>query len=140
MKDLPLGEQSVVILLTVRRFISGTADCRRRTFAEPFTQLTAPCARFTTRLNHVLERAGLALAGQAGARLAAQLGVGAGRMSLSRGVLTLPDPQFSPPRLLGVDAFTTRRGQTNSTVLTCGESHRVVDVLPRGEAGPLAGG
>ncbi|MFD4762762.1 transposase family protein [Streptomyces sp. NPDC058439] len=35
LKDLPLSEQSVVILLTVRRFICGAADCRRRTFAEP---------------------------------------------------------------------------------------------------------
>jgi hypothetical protein len=41
-------------------------------------QLTAPYARFTTRLNQALERIGLALAGRAGARLAAQLGLGAG--------------------------------------------------------------
>ncbi|MFD3585392.1 transposase [Streptomyces sp. NPDC058683] len=127
-----------MILLTVRRFICGADDCRRRTFAEPFTQLTAPYARFTTRLNHVLERVGLALAGRAGARLTAQLGFGAGRMTLVRRVMTLPDPQFSTPRVLGVDDFAIRRGQTYSTVLTCGESHRVVDVLPTREAGPLA--
>ncbi|MFE2603659.1 transposase family protein [Streptomyces mirabilis] len=84
LKDLPLGEQSVVIRLTVRRFICGAADCPRRTFAEPFAQLTTPHARFTTRLNHALERLGLALAGRAGARLAAQLGLGAGRMTMLR--------------------------------------------------------
>jgi hypothetical protein len=110
LKDLPLGEQSVVILLTVRRFICDAATCPRRTFAEPFTQLTAPYARFTTRLNHVLERVGLALAGRASARLAAQLGFGAGRMTLLRRVMTLPDPQFSTPRVLGVDDFAIRRG------------------------------
>ncbi|WP_344392781.1 ISL3 family transposase [Streptomyces vastus] len=138
LKDLPLGEQSVVILLTVRRFICGAADCPRRTFAEPFAQLTAPYARFTTRLNHTLERIGLALAGHAGARLAAQLGLDAGRMTLLRRVMALPDPQFSTPRVLGVDDFAIRRGQTYSTVLTCGETHHVVDVLPTREAGPLA--
>jgi hypothetical protein len=37
--------------LTVRRFICGAADCPRRTFAEPFSRLAAPHARFTTRLN-----------------------------------------------------------------------------------------
>ncbi|WP_367666977.1 ISL3 family transposase [Streptomyces sp. DG2A-72] len=137
-KDLPLSEQSVVIWLTVRRFICGAADCPRRTFAELFTQLTAPYARFTTRLNHTLERIGLALAGRAGARLAAQLGLDAGRMTLLRRVMALPDPQFSTPRVLGVDDFAIRRGQTYSTVLTCGETHRVVDVLPTRESGPLA--
>ena len=138
LKDLPLGERVVVIKLTVRRFICGTASCPRRTFAEPFTQLAAPYQRFTARLNRVLERVGLALAGRAGARLATELGFGAGRMTLLRRVMALPDPQFSTPRVLGVDDFAIRRGQTYSTVLTCGESHRVVDVIPTREAAPLA--
>ncbi|MFF9340180.1 MULTISPECIES: ISL3 family transposase [unclassified Streptomyces] len=52
--------------------------------------------------------------------------------------MALPDPQFSTPRVLGVDDFAIRRGQTYSTVLTSIEDHRVVDVLPTREAGPLA--
>ncbi|WP_244190371.1 ISL3 family transposase [Streptomyces caeruleatus] len=136
-KDLPLGGQSVLIRLKVRRFICGQDDCARRTFAEPFAQLAIPYARFTTRLNHALERVGLALAGRAGARLAGQLGLHAGRMTLLRRVMSLPDPLFSTPRVLGVDDFAIRRGQTYSTVLTCGETHRVVDVLPTRESGPL---
>ncbi|MFF2432498.1 ISL3 family transposase [Streptomyces mirabilis] len=138
LKDLPLAGQSVVIRLTVRRFICGTADCPRRTFAEPFAQLTTPYARFTTRLGHVLERVGLALAGRAGARLTAQLGFRVGRMTLLRRVTALPDPQPSTPRVLGVDDFATRRGQSYATVLTCGETHRVIDVLPTRNSGPLA--
>ncbi|MFE9859194.1 ISL3 family transposase [Streptomyces sp. NPDC005780] len=138
LKDLPLAEQGFVIRLTVRRFICGVADCPRRTFAEPFSRLAAPHARFTTRLNHALEQVGLALAGRAGARLAARLGFGAGRMTLLRRVMALPDPRFSTPRVLGVDDFAIRRGQTYSTVLTSVEDHRVVDVLPTRDAGPLA--
>lgn len=135
LKDLPLAEQGFVIRLMVRRFICGSADCPRRTFAEPFSRLAAPYARFTMRLNRALERVGLALAGRAGARLAAQLGFGAGRMTLLRRVMALPDPRFSTPRVLGVDDFVIRRGQTYSTVLTSVEDHRVVDVLPPREAG-----
>ncbi|MFD4609626.1 ISL3 family transposase [Streptomyces sp. NPDC058440] len=138
LKDLPLADQGFVIRLTVRRFICGAADCPRRTFAEPFSRLAASYARFTTRLNHALERVGLALAGRAGARLASQLGFSAGRMTLLRRVMALPDPQFSTPRVLGVDDFAIRRGQTYSTVLTSVEDHHVVDVLPTREAGPLA--
>ncbi|MFI5704820.1 ISL3 family transposase [Streptomyces xanthochromogenes] len=138
LKDLPLAGRGFVIRLTVRRFLCGAADCPRRTFAEPFFQLVAPHARFTKRLNCALERVGLALAGRAGARLAAQLGFGAGRMTLIRRVMALPDPRFSTPRVLGVDDFAIRRGQSYSTVLTSVEEHRVVDVLTTREAGPLA--
>ncbi|MER5570339.1 transposase [Streptomyces goshikiensis] len=108
LKDLPLAEQGFVIRLTVRRFICGAANCPRRTFAEPVS------------------------------RLAAQLGFGAGRMTLLRRVMALLDPRFSTPRVLGVDDFAIPRGQTYSTVLTSVEDHRVVDVLPTREAGPLA--
>ncbi|MFE2095303.1 transposase family protein [Streptomyces sp. NPDC059460] len=50
LKDLPLVDQGSVIRLTVRRFICGSADYQRRTFAEPFSRLAAPHARFTTRM------------------------------------------------------------------------------------------
>ncbi|MFG2595956.1 transposase family protein [Streptomyces sp. NPDC048462] len=69
LKDLPLAEQGFVIQLTVRRFICGSVDCPRRTFAESFPRLAAPHTRFTRRLNHALEQVGLVLAGRAGARL-----------------------------------------------------------------------
>ncbi|WBO69003.1 ISL3 family transposase [Streptomyces camelliae] len=138
LRDLPLADQGFLIRLRVRRFICGSVDCPRRTFAEPFSRLAAPHARFTTRLNHVLERVGLALAGRAGARLAAELGFGAGRMTLLRRVMALSDPRSSTPRVLGVDDFAIRRGQTYSNVLTSVEDHRAVDVFPTREAGPLA--
>ncbi|MFE5793344.1 transposase [Streptomyces sp. NPDC056503] len=137
MRDLPLAEQGFAIRLTVRRFICGSTDCPRRTFAEPFSRPAVPHARFPTRLNHALERVGIALAERAGARLAARLGFGAGRMTLLRRVMAPPDPQFTTPRVLGMDDFAIRRGQTYSTVLTSVEDHRVVDVLPTREAGPL---
>ncbi|MGW7243811.1 transposase family protein [Streptomyces sp. NPDC054804] len=110
LKDLPPAEQGFVIRLTVRRFTCGAADCPWRTFAEPFSQLTVPHARFPTRLNQALERVGLALAGRAGAGLAAQLSFGVGRMTLLRRVMALPGPKFRTPRVLGVDELYGRAG------------------------------
>ncbi|WP_426402818.1 hypothetical protein ACN9M0_00310 [Streptomyces sp. R-07] len=52
--------------------------------------------------------------------------------------MALPDPPFSTPRVLGVDDFAIRRGQTCSTVLTSVEDRRVVDMLPTREGRPLA--
>ncbi|MFE2869929.1 hypothetical protein [Embleya sp. NPDC059259] len=56
-----------MIRLTVRHFLCGAGECPRCAFAEPFTSLTAPYARFTVRLNRVLERI-RARAGPASAR------------------------------------------------------------------------
>ncbi|MEU9413684.1 hypothetical protein AB0E08_49480 [Streptomyces sp. NPDC048281] len=113
------------------------ADCPRRTFAEPFVRPTPPYARLTSRLSHALEH--VALAGRAGSRLTSPLDFHIGRMALLRKVMALPDPRPATPRVLGVDDFPTRCGQTYSTVLTCGGTHRVVDVLPTRESGPFAG-
>jgi transposase len=85
-----------------------------------------------------MEVIGLALAGRAGARLARSFGIVAGRMTFLRRVLALPDPERGVPRVLGVDDFATRRGATYATVITSGETHQVIDVLPGREAGPLA--
>ncbi|MFI6423177.1 transposase family protein [Streptomyces sp. NPDC050842] len=58
LRDLPLADQGFVIRLTVRRFICESTDCPRRTFAEPFSRLAVPHARFTTRLCAVQYSAG----------------------------------------------------------------------------------
>ncbi|MFF7551171.1 hypothetical protein ACFZCU_47410 [Streptomyces canus] len=69
--------------------------------------------------------------------MAAALGITMGRMGLLDRVRAMPDPSYDTPRVLGVDDSAIKRGHTYATVLTCGETHRVVDVLPTREAGPL---
>jgi transposase len=71
--DLPWGARAVHIQPTVRKFVCRQPTCARRIFTERLPELVAPSARKTMRLIAVLRVIGLALGGQAGARLAARL-------------------------------------------------------------------
>ena len=65
-------------------------------------------ARRTPPLAAMLTAVALALAGRAGARLAPLLGLLAGRSSMLRLIMALPDPQDRPVRILGVDLSRSR--------------------------------
>jgi hypothetical protein len=74
LSDAAIGGQRPVIRLVVRRFFCGNPDCPNKTFAEQIDGLTSRRARRTPPLAQTLTAIALALAGRAGARLAALLG------------------------------------------------------------------
>jgi hypothetical protein len=98
---------------------------RRRALAEPHavTRL-ARCDPLKVRRlfcgnpdpARMLTGIALALAGRIGERLAALLDLMAGRSSLLRLVMALPDPESSTMTALGVDDFAFRRGRDYVTV------------------------
>jgi len=101
--DAAIGGRPVEIVLAVRRFFCPASGCRSRTFAEQVDGLTTRYARKTPLLSGALGSIAIALAGRAGSRLAAGLGVPASRQVLLRLVMAAPDPQAASPRVLGVD-------------------------------------
>ncbi len=136
--DTAAGGRPVMIRVMVRRFFCDAPDCPAATFAEQVEGLTSRYARRTPLLAAMLGVVAVALAGRAGARLAAALGAAASRSTLLRLVMAIPDPAAPAPRVLGVDDFAIRRGQNYGTVLIDCQSGAPLDLLKGRDAQPLA--
>ena len=74
LSDAAIGGRRVRILLRIRRLFCVNPGCRARTFAEQADGLTSRRSRKTPPLARALASIALALAGRAGARLAARAG------------------------------------------------------------------
>jgi transposase len=131
LSDLPWEGVPVKIELRVRRFFCSTDGCSQRIFTERLPRTVGCHARRTRRLSSALHRITLALGGSAGARLAQQLGIEADGSTLLRGLRqrTRPFPSSSP-RVLGIDDWAWRKGQSYGTILCDLERGKVIDLLP----------
>ncbi len=83
--DLPWHGLAVALRVRARRFVCDVPRCPRRVFCERLPGTAAAYARRTTRLAGALELIGLALGGEAGARLAGRRVRGGGEVRRARG-------------------------------------------------------
>jgi transposase len=140
LRDLPCQGRPVVLRVHLRRFRCLNPACPRQTFVEPLTDAARASARRTKRLAAVQHHLGLALGGEAGARLAETLAMPISPDTLLR-LTGRTDGLVAPcstPRVLAVDDWSWRRGRRYGTILVDLERNTVVDLLPDRQANSLA--
>ena len=105
LSDTAIGGRPARIELQVRRLYCENPLCPKVTFAEQIDGLTVRYQRRTPLLQHLVEVAGVLLAGRGGARLLHLLHAGLSRTSVLLHLMRVPLPTISAPRVLGVDDF-----------------------------------
>lgn len=136
--DLPLCGRQFVLVLRLRKFLCPNAGCLRHVFCERVHGLAAAHARSTTRLVHLQRMLGLALGGEPGSRLAAELAVPTSGDTILRRVKTTPAEPETSYRFVGIDDFALRKGHTYGTVLVDLQRGRVIDLFDGRDGVPVA--
>ncbi len=130
--DLPCVGRPIRLLLTVRRFFCKVTNCPRKVFAERLPELVEPSSRLTTRLRTALQQVGFSCGGKGGERLATTLKMGVSDTTIlwSGQLVRTPIVNADQVRVVGIDDWSWRRGQSYGTIIVDLERHRVLDLLP----------
>lgn len=124
--------------LRVRKCFCINPECKRCIFTERLHTVTAPWSRRTCRFSERLVALGLALGGQAGARLSQRLDYRVSGSTLLSLLAKLPLPPIVTPTALGVDAFAFAKRQRYGTILVALDQSCPIALLSHREAETLA--
>jgi transposase len=134
LRDVPCAGHAVCLSVEVRRFRCTNRACPRQIFAERLPDLAPAFAQRTARLTTTLQRLALTLASKSGVPLLARCGMPVSPSTLLRVQRQLSLPTPPPPRIIGIDEFAFRRGQTYGTLVVDLERREPIAVLPDNQA------
>jgi transposase len=137
--DLPWSGTPVRLRVRVRKFFCDEPACERRIFAERLDEVTQPFARGTDRQREALEWIAFSLGGEAGARLARELGLLVSPDTLLNRIRGAFYDEGGDVRVVGVDDFGFKRSNGPATIMVDLERHRIVDLLQGHSAELIAG-
>jgi transposase len=113
----------------VRKFFCDEPSCKRKIFAERLEEVARVFARGTERRREALEWIAFALGGEAGARLARELGLLVSPDTLLNRIRGAFRAEAEDVRVVGVDDFAFRKGNAPGTILVDLERHEVADLF-----------
>lgn len=135
-RDLPVQGRCVRIRAIVRRWRCLNRTCRRAALCESLKNLVKHHAQRTDRVTSVMEHFVLTVSSNTAAHLLKPTGLEMSARTLLR-VVDHGDVRSPTPRVMGVDDFAIRRGQTYNTLLVDLERNKSVGILAGRNKEPL---
>ncbi len=126
------------LCLQVRRFCCVNPQCPRKTFAEQFPDWLPTYARRTMSLTRLMYQVGRDVGGEMGQRILNYFCITVSGDTVLRILRKRCVDEVTPPRIIGIDDWAFRKGQTYGTIVVNLETHRVLDLLPDRAAETLA--
>ena len=128
--DLPCVGRPIRLLLTVKKFFCRVPQCPRKIFTERLPELIKPSSRLTSRLREAVQEIGFASCGKGGERLSCKLGIHVTDTTLLRSLYLVPLPESGKVRVISIDDWAWRKGQSYGSILVNLETHKIIDLLP----------
>jgi transposase len=130
LQDLPAQGAPVTIDLVVTRLKCLAEHCSRRTFSADVPDVMAPRARRTSRVIEIVRLLAHSTGGREAERLLACFGMVVSDDTVIRHLKRQFAPlDTTPPRVVGIDDWSWRKGQSYGTIMVDLERRSVVDVL-----------
>ncbi|MDO1451966.1 ISL3 family transposase [Rhodocytophaga aerolata] len=132
--DLPMSGKVVWLRISVRKFFCQQEACCRKIFAERFDTYLPAYQRRLQRSTAQIGQIGLSCGSKPGAKICRLIGLPVSASTLLRVMKKTPLPEVVTPKVLGIDDFAFRKGNTYGTILGDLTQRKVIDLLPDQES------